>query len=735
MKRSLVLFLCLLAGALLASELDFTHAKILLPPKASKNVKNAASLLQSAMDKFAKKGKSNKVIRLQVVPPGKEGKRSWQLLQKGNTLTITGRSESSLVFAVGDLLARSGFYVLSWDCDALPESGRLMVKKGLNVNSRMAFGKIRLVDGLRVSGASPLNKEFRRYMYLNYAYQNARDDDSIYASYRGINEVHNIYKYVPPARYAKSHPEYYTLNQAGKRSWTTTDHLCFSNPEVRKVIAENMIKTIASHRKGRPPYPVYYPFSQNDCGRSFCFCSNCQSLIKKYEGATGLLLETVNTVAKEVGKVYPDVKIATEAYVNSAIPSKKIKPASNVVIRYCDLYSKSDCRIPLEEQKDRLDLLARWAKDCKGMAIWDYLNFSKSNSPETVLNALQKDLLLFKKLAVGNVLLEASCRFGRMQSFAILQMFISRQLLKDPAQDQEKLIHIFMKAYYGKCAKELKEYYTILHERLAKRLPTDNMQFLLKSRDLLMKALQKAGKDVTLKTRILNELNNVNHALVRQYKIQAIPRQEFLKKIKEHETNLLFALENNALLVKSQKDNLRKEIENEIDMLSIDFPLPEKLDKKNVKATLKLGLSYFRGVTNSGAILTADPDSEMKLVLAMQDPKVKHKKHFPLGMYDWQQKKVFPFNIAKPIADGRYHWYKMGNITLGPNSVIYLHGSWGMMVTLRSLYINDDGMTAADNPNTYELWVSLKFRGPAYTGKNSTKGAVFLDKVLLVSLK
>ena len=719
---------------------DFTGAKIVIPADASEGIRNAAALLRSCLDKMEGTGGAGREIHLNLAAPDEQnGKRTWQIVQQGNRVVITGRSPSSLIFGVADFLNRSGFYVLSWDCDALPDSGKLLVPTGLAVNGKMAFGKTRIVDGLRVTRDSPALKEFRRYQQMNYSLQDYRDDDSIYASWHGIHEVHNIYQYLPPDRYAKDHPEYYTQNPQGGRSWTNTDHFCFSNPEVRRIVTENLLKKIAEHRKNGPPYPVYYNISQNDCGHSFCSCPECQALIRKYEGETGLLLEFINAVAGEVAKVYPDVKIGTEAYVNSEAPAKGIRPARNVIIRFCDLYSRSDCRIPLEDQPERRRLLEEWARLSPGLAIWDYLNFGRANSPETAIHTLSPNLLLFRKNGVGNILLEDEYDFVRPQNFVVLQLFLARQLLKDPAQDAEKLTDIFMRSYYGPCAEDMRQFYELLHTRLKQGQPTSDPDFLQKARGILTAALEKAGTDPRLKARVLSERNNVEYCLLCQLKLRGMDPAEFQERAARYRDDLDFVLNENTLPSDDAREKIRKGIREEADRLTIDFPLPEELQGRDLKNVLKVGLSFFWAVHNSGAQIEADPDSEMKSVLTIHGKNKKHKMPFPVGCYDWLRKTGKDFTIRNVIADGRYHWYKLGNITIGPKSVVWLHGSWAMMANLYSLHINDDGLQdSPENPNIYELWVSLKFRGPAYSGETPGKesdpeNGVWLDKVLLVS--
>ena len=749
MKKTIFLsFLTVFSLCLYGNTLDFTHAEIVLPEKSPRRMKEAAQLLKSCMDKLSgnktkivtdRKSKGKKIILTVQESNKKHTKRVWHIRQQGNTVTLTGRSLSSLVFAVGDFLARSGYYVLTWDCHALPASRRLMVKKDLDITAKPAFDKVHIADSISLRLLQKKHiPEFLKYKRLNYLLPHPQDDDTWYNSYGGRNLVHNLYKYVPPEKYAKTHPEYYTLRN-GVRTWQPSDHLCFSNEQLRKVLTENLLAEIASHRKMKGNPPTFYNISQNDNGYAFCECKNCKEIIKHYGGDTGLLLDFINKTAADVAKVYPDVRIGTEAYVNSEKALKSIKPASNVIIRYIDVYSRSDCRIPLNKQKERLRNLLEWAEICPGLAIWDYLNFPKSRSPETVVDALAEDLVLFKKAGVGNVLLEYTCRFDRLQNFIALHNFLAMQLLKDPSQDREKLICIYMKSYYGKASPEMQEFLTMLRQQQNKGLRTDDMVFLKKCSALLHKALVKAGNDSELKRRILQELNNVDFCLIRMQLLQGKTVKLLIPQILQYRKNLVYVLENNPLLNDDSKKKFLKDIQSEADMLSIDFELPQELKNRKLPKVLKLGLTNLYRVKSSGAELVNDPVSDMQIsVTASFKGKIPHKLPFNIGYYDWIRKKGGKFHLNKIIPDGKYHWYKLGRLVVGPRSILYAHNSWGMNVDLRNIFTPDDGLIGTGkNPNIYECWVSLRFEGPAYTGKKARQSinkesGVWMDKLLLI---
>ncbi|MDD4317357.1 MAG: DUF4838 domain-containing protein, partial [Victivallaceae bacterium] len=104
------------------------------------------------------------------------------------------------------------------------------------------------------------------------------------------------------------------------------------------------------------------------------------------------------------------------------------------------------------------------------------------------------------------------------------------------------------------------------------------------------------------------------------------------------------------------------------------------------------------------------------------------KKPFRIGFYDNLAKKS---GISKSINESDispdiYKFYKLGNIKLTPNCIIW-GGSWLISVKLGHLYSKSE-------PDTeYEAYVSLKFEGPAYSMVSKDKpNRVLCDRVVLI---
>ena len=141
--------------------------------------------------------------------------------------------------------------------------------------------------------------------------------------------VHTFYPLLPPEKYFKDHPEWYSFRE-GKRQHKYSQ-LCLSNPEMRRELTQNVLKRLRSD-----PGAALISISQNDWyGR--CECEKCKAIEEAEGSPAGLLLDCVNEVAREVEKEFPDVLVETLAYQYTRKPPKTVRPRKNVVVRLCSI--------------------------------------------------------------------------------------------------------------------------------------------------------------------------------------------------------------------------------------------------------------------------------------------------------------------------------------------------------------------------------------------------------------
>jgi len=181
--------------------------------------------------------------------------------------------------------------------------------------------------------------------------------------FKGRNSAyHSFYELLPPARYFKEHPEWYSEIK-GKRTHKDAQ-LCLTSGEMRKELTKNALALLRED-----PGADMIQISQNDhAGR--CECAACLAVEKEEGGigiASGPLLRFVNQVAEDIGKEFPHVFIDTFAYQFTRQAPARVRPRHNVLIRLCDI----ECSFlqPLEGSKENAPFasdLAAWSRIAGG---------------------------------------------------------------------------------------------------------------------------------------------------------------------------------------------------------------------------------------------------------------------------------------------------------------------------------------------------------------------------------
>jgi hypothetical protein len=99
------------------------------------------------------------------------------------------------------------------------------------------------------------------------------------------------------------------------------------------------------------------------------------------------------------------------------------------------------------------------------------------------------------------------------------------------------------------------------------------------------------------------------------------------------------------------------------------------------------------------------------------------------GFYEQTTKRQAPTLTVKKEkipSDEKFHYYRVGKITLPPKSYVWAHPTWNIQRSMNEFY-ESNGM-----PNDYELFLSIKLEGPAYVKGSNRENSFSLDRILLI---
>ena len=272
--------------------------------------------------------------------------------------------------------------------------------------------------------------------------------------YQGF--VHTFYPLIPPGKYFKDHPEWFSeIN--GKR---TTDHaqLCLTNEQMRKELVKNLKERLRAN-----PAATIASVSQNDWHRN-CQCRSCAAVEKAEGSPAGLMIRFVNAVAEDIEKEFPNVAISTLAYQYTRKPPKHVRPRHNVIVRLCSIECSFSRPLADERNKAFRDDILGWSKMCKRLYIWDYTtNFRHYVMPHPNLRVLGPNVKFFAEHNVKGIFEQgAYTTYGA--EMAELRAWVLAKLLWDPSRDGQKLIDEFIDGYYGAAGPHIKEYLKVTHD-------------------------------------------------------------------------------------------------------------------------------------------------------------------------------------------------------------------------------------------------------------------------------
>ncbi len=418
-------------------------SRILIPPKASCKEKRAALLWQGYLWRFS--GKVLKIVSSGTKQPGSlvlaaspekeltEG--AYRIRVTPELFCVEVRNSDAHFPALCNFIRTLGFRLFSSDCIQWPEKQQKLVLKAYSKTFTPKFGVVYHTSPNKNCGVTTIfNGGIPRQYYR------AMPDDW-YETTHPLS-FHNAPFLLPYSRYGKTNPEFYPMDQFGKRIFSRRyPQLCYGNKKSPAIIAERFAAWVANN----PEYTDFY-FEQND-GVEVCLCPECRKHRVGTSNSDNTIL-MLNEIAKRVAPTH----VSTLAYTRlTEQPPVNHKPEKNVDILYCTWPSDWKCAIhpDCELNRGALEHLRGWAKALDN----DRSRLSGYIYDEAV------SMLGIRKAEQIN-------RFGRKSLFLCINSDMLSYMInrwnwgEDPDQARTEFIH----AVYGKAAPEILKYEKKLEE-------------------------------------------------------------------------------------------------------------------------------------------------------------------------------------------------------------------------------------------------------------------------------
>lgn len=282
----------------------------------------------------------------------------------------------------------------------------------------------------------------------------------------------------PPATF-ESHPECFALVDGKRTKGRAGDEqYCLSCPLMRSNTVAYILKRLRANG-GRGEYI----FGQADIPHGTCECENCRALdsvgersASSSQNKTTRFFKTVNAVAAEVFKEFPDADLRMWAYANyREIPAVKIDPRIKMVWFcphgrcYGHMLDDSKC----VRNVKMFELMRKWMAIMPQLYLYDYLTCT----PQLyTCNEMQEahDIRLYRRLGVVGWKNEISFpdqnfvnKTKDPKALAIRAdrvpsnwqwMYVTSHLLWDSALDENAVLEDVESKYYGKAYPVMRKY-------------------------------------------------------------------------------------------------------------------------------------------------------------------------------------------------------------------------------------------------------------------------------------
>jgi hypothetical protein len=333
---------------------------------------------------------------------------------------------------------------------------------------------------------------------------------------------HTFFDFLPPDRYYKKHPEYFSLVRGQRKP----KQLCTSNQDVIREVVRNISLLIAE----TPRLDVITLFPQDGLG--FCECDRCKALDEpglpsvqevnskwrklgdeRYRALSRRMVVFYLSVAERVLGEHPKIRMQVGAYNPYLYPptDRSLKGSANVLIQICHGWEHNN---PVESDASEINVrfkhaMAGWRRIFSDVSIYEYYRKAAMyDLPFPILHSIEKDIAFYK----GNGVKAFFTQFDQDYYTNGINYYVASRLLWDSSLTVREVLQDFCEKFYQKAGEAMIEYYMnyekaatssglTLAPSLSKldRLFTDE---LIERQDKLLKKAASLATDEAVRERI-----------------------------------------------------------------------------------------------------------------------------------------------------------------------------------------------------------------------------------------
>ena len=584
----------------------------------------------------------------------------------------------------------------------------------------------------------------------------SRSEASFVPYLRNDKFVHSSFAYIPPTPdtvYSKSfpwmerrdyfatNPEFFSMHANGKR--TPGMQLCFSNLALRQELTRNILKHLAI-----APGNDIITVDAADNPDAFCSCPECKALEKKYQSPGGPIYDYLIELCGLLQKQHPGKFVKTLAYRRSQTQKPPTLPAGdrlpeNLIISFAPIEDCffADWNHPDAAVQETYRDLQSWGRIASHLWAWLYPNPWGSGEVLPVGNLRRNinQMRLMHQAGVEGVFTDHR-GFNNRSGLSELQNYLLLKLMQDVNCDTAALIRDFTDHQYGPAAELARLYLEELEQgrETMRELPRgvtytpgprfeDHIFPYLTGENLHrwqrrfddMEASAAASPEALANVRLLRrELDFAS--LWKWFKLRK-SHPDYFKDAS------VFARRIKAASPQPFAPGTLAGFMAIIEGGGEEKPLPAEfngIDRSRIQTFVPTNSGR-----QAGPRTVKDADAARGYATTIHDPDMP----FQIGFYQWESRQPSKGKEGarirleqKDITPGEYRLYKLGPITLTPDSWIWFSAkSWATNQQLGERLYEPGAL------NQWEAWVSLKFDGPTYGG-TAKEDLVLCDRIILV---